>query len=350
MQRAHLLISIVIIFFLPIESNSQSRKNLIIEYKKMINNAAYLGISLPGRIENSSNEKIKDVLEKGWIKKQIIILLQLTGYIENPVCYINDVPDNALQLALQKFSKTNKTSDNLNINSSTRDYLYDFYLHQNKEQSIPQLMRKNSLEYKNTDIIIRVFKQELELELWIKPANIDTEYNLLKTYEIRDNIVSRLGPKSKFGDALTPEGIYSLYFYPAFKWSDFYLAFKISYPNRADKLRRRYWSITGKTGGDINLHGCCVSIGCVPIGNPDMEELFLFLRSNQKNNNTINVHIFPFRYTSSINNEQLQNYQISKNKLYDFWMSLKDIEIHFNSYKKLPDIGINLNTGYYLIK
>ena len=189
----------------------------------------------------------------------------------------------------------------------------------------------------------------MEFHVYAKPVNETVPYSFIKLYNIKNSNVARLGPKTKQGDTLTPEGIYTLDFYPAFKWSDFYLAFKITYPNRADYIRRNFWNVITKPGGYINIHGCCVSIGCVPLGNPDIEELFFFIRNNQIKNNLIDVHLYPFKFDSPDNEKTISLYKDRNKKIYDFWENLKDIYLYFTQNKKIPKYKIDNTTGYYKI-
>tara|TARA_B100000963_G_C22627657_1_gene673235 strand:+ start:2197 stop:2544 length:348 start_codon:yes stop_codon:yes gene_type:complete len=60
-----------------------------------------------------------------------------------------------------------------------------------------------------------------------------------------------LGKKIKKGDGKTPEGIY--YIEKKISNSSYYLALKISYPNKWDKLRAKDLNLN--PGGQIMIHG-----------------------------------------------------------------------------------------------
>lgn len=80
------------------------------------------------------------------------------------------------------------------------------------------------------------------------------------------------GPKLKQGDKQIPEGIYSIeYLNPN---SKFHLSMKVNYPNKFD---RKMAEKDGRSdlGGDIFIHGRAVTIGCIPIGDEAIEELYL---------------------------------------------------------------------------
>ncbi|MBQ3098800.1 MAG: hypothetical protein IJC66_11670 [Kiritimatiellae bacterium] len=81
----------------------------------------------------------------------------------------------------------------------------------------------------------------------------------------------RLGPKLKEGDCQIPEGVYGIeYLNPN---SLFHLSLKVSYPNADDKARAK---ADGRTdlGGDIMIHGGSATVGCIPVGDDAVEEIF----------------------------------------------------------------------------
>jgi murein L,D-transpeptidase YafK len=80
-----------------------------------------------------------------------------------------------------------------------------------------------------------------------------------------------LGPKLREGDGQIPEGVYGIeYLNPN---SRFYLSLKVSYPNASDRARAKADKRV-KLGGDIMLHGKAVTIGCVPVGDDAIEDIF----------------------------------------------------------------------------
>ena len=80
------------------------------------------------------------------------------------------------------------------------------------------------------------------------------------------------GQELRQGDGQIPEGIYRIeHLNPM---SSFYLSMKVGYPNDFDRARAKE---DGRTdlGGDIFIHGSCVTIGCVPLQNGPIEEVYL---------------------------------------------------------------------------
>ena len=80
-----------------------------------------------------------------------------------------------------------------------------------------------------------------------------------------------LGPKLREGDGQIPEGVYGIgYLNPN---SSYYLSLKVTYPNASDRARAK---ADGRTnlGGDIMIHGKAATIGCVPVGDDAIEDIF----------------------------------------------------------------------------
>lgn len=93
-------------------------------------------------------------------------------------------------------------------------------------------------------------------------------FRLIKDYQIC-SLSGELGPKRQQGDLQVPEGFYWIdRFNPA---SNFYLSLGINYPNQFDRILGK----SGELGGDIFIHGGCVTIGCIPITDDKIKELYL---------------------------------------------------------------------------
>lgn len=122
------------------------------------------------------------------------------------------------------------------------------------------------------EIKLQAFKEEQILEVWGKN---EIQWTLIKTYPFTA-FSGQLGPKLREGDRQIPEGVYQIeYLNPN---SAYHLSLKVSYPNAFDKKKAH---LDGRTnlGGDIFIHGKAVTIGCIPIGDEGIEEVFL-LASN----------------------------------------------------------------------
>lgn len=117
-------------------------------------------------------------------------------------------------------------------------------------------------------ITLVAYKREKRLELWVPRG--DT-WAHIHDYPIRA-ASGGPGPKLREGDLQVPEGIYRIeYLNPN---SSFHLSMKIDYPNAFDREQARADARTNP-GGDIFIHGRAASIGCLAMGDPAIEELFV---------------------------------------------------------------------------
>ena len=157
-------------------------------------------------------------------------------------------------------------------------------------------------------VLIRIFKQSKELELWRK--NSSGKYILVKTYTIC-TYSGELGPKLKQGDYQSPEGFYTINNSSLNYNSIRFLSVNVGYPNTFDQSYNR-------SGGDIMIHGGCDSRGCFAVEDGPAQEIFTALRDSFKaGQKTAQIHIFPFRMT----NWNMTSYKNNKHLL--FWNQLK---------------------------
>jgi murein L,D-transpeptidase YafK len=187
------------------------------------------------------------------------------------------------------------------------------------------------------DMFIRIFKSEKLVEVWVKSKN-EKQFRLFRTYDIC-YYSGDLGPKRKQGDGQVPEGFYSVESFNPY--SSYYLSLRVSYPNASDR-------IIGKSnlGGDIMIHGNCVSIGCVPITDVYIKELYvLAVEARNSGQAIIPIHIFP----AKMNNEgmALLNEKYSSSPaLIAFWKNLKKGYDHFEEKKTLPKVNVDKAGAY----
>ncbi len=137
------------------------------------------------------------------------------------------------------------------------------------------------------EIIILAFKVEQKLQVYGKNSD---DVRLIKEYPFTA-YSGDLGPKLKEGDRQIPEGVYKIaYLNPN---SSYHLSLKVDYPNSFDKSKTSFNDIS-KMGGDIFIHGKAVTIGCIPIGDEAIEEVFLLAKKAY--NNPIQVIISPWDF------------------------------------------------------
>ena len=210
--------------------------------------------------------------------------------------------------------------------------------YRDKNQEVGQLLQKNKITRESLKIFIRIFKKEQTVELWAKNKQ-DREFRLLRKYPFC-TFSGDLGPKTKQGDGQIPEGFYSINtFNPE---SNFYLSLGISYPNQADRIRCHH----NNPGGEIFIHGNCVTIGCIPITDDKIKELYIFA-VEAKNNGQENIHVHTF--PASLTNENLawleDHYKTDPERII-FWKNLKEGFDIFETARKVPVVFIT-NDGKY---
>jgi len=122
------------------------------------------------------------------------------------------------------------------------------------------------------------------------------------------------------------------------------LSLGINYPNKSDKILGE----KGNLGGDIFIHGSCVTIGCLPITNDRIEELYIFcVEAKNSGQNTIPVTIFPIELTHDNFDKLKRKYNNDADKM-GLWGDLKKGYELFNETKQLPSIGF-LSSGRHTI-
>ena len=135
-------------------------------------------------------------------------------------------------------------------------------------------------------VFLRAVKEDSLLELWVKPDKGE-RYVLVKRYPIAAGS-GGLGPKQKEGDRQTPEGFYEVVPSGLNPRSNYHLSFNIGYPNSYDRFLNR-------TGSLIMVHGRDVSIGCLAMTDPGIEELYTMVeQAMAAGQKSVPVQIYPF--------------------------------------------------------
>lgn len=209
------------------------------------------------------------------------------------------------------------------------------------DRKMRTLFQNNNLSYPPKDIYWRCFKYENEVELWARDS-VHQSYKKLKTYTICEGSGTH-GPKRKMGDAQVPEGFYYLDLYNPN--SSYFLSMRINYPNKSDSILGDKYSL----GGAIYIHGACVTIGCLPMQNDPIKEIFwlsLQCQGQKKDSSLVPIDIFPLRM-SDINMKVLRlEFGYVKHKM-EFWENIKVGYTYFELNKKRPEFTID-NKGKYV--
>ena len=166
------------------------------------------------------------------------------------------------------------------------------------------------------------------------------EFVLLCTYDFCTTS-GVLGPKRKEGDLQIPEGVYHInHFNPV---SNFYLSLGLNYPNASDKIL----SHATKPGGSIYIHGDCVTIGCIPITDEKIKELYvLAVEARNNGQEKIPVHVFPAKLETGVVDKLVSEYAADE-KVKNFWKNLEPVYQDFESTRKLKPVKVNSKGAYY---
>lgn len=202
------------------------------------------------------------------------------------------------------------------------------------EDTLQKQFEAKGLQWPAKYLYIRSFKFDSQLEVWVRNSTKEP-FKLFKTYKVCA-LAGTLGPKRLEGDYQVPEGFYYINeFNPQ---SNYYLSLGLNYPNQSDKIL----SDSLRPGGDIYIHGSCVTVGCIPLTDEYIDELYI-LAAYAKNagQDYIPVHIFPIRYSNPRSVEYLNAIAKNDPSLKRFAENLKNVYQHFELTKKLPVIMTN---------
>lgn len=204
-----------------------------------------------------------------------------------------------------------------------------------KQQTVDAALKAKGLERANLELFLRAFKQEEKLQVWARSRTAKGQWKLVKSYDFC-MLSGDLGPKRRQGDGQVPEGFYYIDRYnPA---SSYLLSLGLNYPNAADRKRGE----AGNLGGDIFIHGSCVSVGCIPITDPLVQELYILaLEAHDQGQQHIPVHVFPFNFANKPESSWPNN-----SKHTAFWKNLRQGFEHFERNKRLPTVSVNAQGNY----
>ena len=208
-----------------------------------------------------------------------------------------------------------------------------------KSDTLQKQFEAKGLQWPARYIYIRSFKFDGQLEVWVKNET-KQPFKLFKSYKICA-LAGTLGPKRMQGDYQVPEGFYYINeFNPN---SNYYLSLGLNYPNQSDKIL----SDLMKPGGDIYIHGSCVTVGCIPVTDQQIDELYI-LSAYAKNSGQdyIPVHIFPIRYNTKRSVDYLAGLTKTDAQLKSFSDNLEKVYDHFEITHQLPVIMTNTGGEY----
>jgi murein L,D-transpeptidase YafK len=178
---------------------------------------------------------------------------------------------------------------------------------------------------KDSPILIRIFKQESELEVWKQDTG--GHYALLKVYPIC-RWSGSLGPKVREGDRQAPEGFYQITPGLMNPNSNYYLAINTGFPNAYDRANNRH-------GAFLMIHGDCSSRGCYAMTDEQIGEIYSLARESfLGGEKSFQIQAFPFRMTPANLAAHRNNPNLA------FWKMIKEGSDHFEVSHLEPKVDV----------
>ncbi|HYC40058.1 MAG TPA: L,D-transpeptidase family protein [Chitinophagaceae bacterium] len=211
-----------------------------------------------------------------------------------------------------------------------------------KSDTLQRQFRARGLKWPAKYVYFRSFKYDSQLEVWVR-QEVDEPFRLFKTYKVCA-LAGTLGPKRMEGDYQVPEGFY--YINEFNHNSSYYLSLGLNYPNPSDRIL----SDSIRPGGAIYIHGACITVGCIPVTDEFIDELYILAaHAKDQGQDFIPVHIFPVRYNVPKSRKYLDAVTRDDPSLRKFADRLEDAFDYFEKFKKLPVVMIADN-GEYIIE
>jgi len=208
-----------------------------------------------------------------------------------------------------------------------------------KGDTLQKQFEAKGLQWPAKNVYIRSFKYDGQMEVWVRNDKKEP-FKLFKTYRVCA-LAGTLGPKRMQGDYQVPEGFYYINeFNPN---SNYYLSLGLNYPNVSDKILSDIY----KPGGDIYIHGSCVTTGCIPVTDQQIDEIYLIAAfAKNAGQDYIPVHIFPIRYNNKKSVDYLTGLAKNDASLKTFATNLQSVYDHFEATRQLPVIMTNTAGDY----
>lgn len=148
-------------------------------------------------------------------------------------------------------------------------------------------------------LVLIGLKEERVLEVWSTDG--DGVHEKIRSYPFTA-FSGEVGPKLREGDLQIPEGIYEIeYLNPQ---SSYHLSIKLDYPNAFDRAKGKEGE-REFLGGEIFVHGRAVTIGCIPIGDEAIEDLFTIVA--QVGKSEVSVIIAPRDFREGLETPEIES-------------------------------------------
>ena len=219
---------------------------------------------------------------------------------------------------------------------------------------LPALFAEKKVPWPPAEVFLRAIKEQDDgdpgpghphpgvVELWAKGQK-QPALTLIKSYPICA-LSGQLGPKRREGDLQIPEGFYTIS--KLNPQSSYHLSMRVDYPNASDKVRGRALDARAPLGGDIMVHGNCVTIGCIPLENEPIEEVYV-VADAVFGKHTLPIHIFPRRLDEAGLTRLLAT--TTDETLKGFWRELALGYQAFESTKNVPKVSVTKDGVYVVV-
>ncbi|MES2774036.1 MAG: hypothetical protein V4722_07615 [Bacteroidota bacterium] len=208
-----------------------------------------------------------------------------------------------------------------------------------REDSLKRQFATKGIKWPAKYMYIRSFKYDSQMEVWLK-NEAKEPFKLFKTYKVCA-LAGTLGPKRVEGDYQVPEGFYYINeFKPN---SNYLLALGVSYPNASDRVL----SDSLQPGAEIFVHGSCTTVGCIPINNDQIEEVYVLAASvHNEGQDFIPIHVFPVSFKNKKTAAYLEKF-LSMHPTYEPLLNkLRYAYYYFDLKKALPIVMIDKKGDY----
>ncbi|MDP2342227.1 MAG: hypothetical protein Q8O67_14820 [Deltaproteobacteria bacterium] len=212
------------------------------------------------------------------------------------------------------------------------------------QETLPALFLDKKVAWPPQEVFLRAIKEQDDgkpgvVELWARDKN-QPALTLVKSYPICA-LSGSLGPKRREGDLQIPEGFYTIS--KLNPQSSYHLSMRVDYPNASDRVRGKALDAKAPLGGDIMVHGECVTIGCIPLENEPIEEVYLAADAVM-GKRTLPIHIFPRRLDEAGLAKLLAT--TTDATMQGFWRELATGWQAFEATKKIPRVTVAKDGAY----
>jgi murein L,D-transpeptidase YafK len=178
-------------------------------------------------------------------------------------------------------------------------------------------------------VVLRLFKEERELEIWMKPAQ-ESLYVLFKIHRL-SAVAGGPGPKLREGDGQAPEGFYAVSRRGLRPETRHHLGLDFGFPNDLDQAK-------GRGGSEVWIHGGgSAAAGGYALAPAAMDEVYALVDAAlRKGTASVPTHLFPFRLTDRRMDEVVKE----RSRWTDHWVQLKEGFDFFDNVRLPPAIDL----------